>query len=251
MSSSHHDQRKRKDRATGAETTDDSSKRNKFEESLLALAGELNASDYSNQTTKKWKQRWERPKLRNIDPKKETLIFQTIEAAEGHWQGGKATIQLFGVTERGYSVVLHVTDFKHYLYVAAPAGFQKTDCNGYRAFLEAKIAQIQPAIQSISLVMRQSIYGFDDNALNPYIRITVTNPKFIVKLRSVIESGDANWKNMFGPDGDTKIKTYDNIQYILRFMIDCKVGILWFDISMILWLTHLRFTTSSFKGCHG
>lgn len=115
-----------------------------------------------------------------------------------------------------------MTDFLHYLYVAAPVSFSPHDCEPFKAFLETQIAQHQPAIHSVQIVMRENLYGFQGNVRSPYIKITVTDPKFINRVRSAIEGGTANWKGMWkGVDGG--ILTFDSIQYVLRFMIDCKV----------------------------
>ncbi|KAG7100799.1 DNA polymerase delta catalytic subunit like protein [Verticillium longisporum] len=167
-------------------------------------------------------QAWERPPLDDFNPDKTTIVFQQIEAEEGTLHGGRATVKLFGVTEAGHSVMLHVTDFKHYLYIAAPVSFQPEDCNNFRAYLETQVAQHQPVIHSVALLMRENIYGFQGNVKNPYLKITVNDPKHIGKVRSTIEAGNANWKGLWkGVDGG--VMTFDNIQYVLRFMVDCKV----------------------------
>jgi DNA polymerase delta subunit 1 len=186
-------------------------------------------------------QQWNRPSLTDFNPQTDSLCLQQIEAEEGTLHGGKATVKLFGVTEvrvpdalrfrvltnnlsiqTGHSVMLHVTDFLHYLYVAAPVSFGPKDCEGFKAFLETTIAQYQPTIHSVQIVMRENLYGFQGNQQSPYLKITVTDPKHINKVRTTIESGQANWKGMWkGVDGG--ILTFDSIQYVLRFMIDTKV----------------------------
>lgn len=169
-------------------------------------------------------QHWDRPPVEEFVPERDSLVFQSIEAEEGTLHGGRATVKLFGVNDKGNSIMLHVTDFKHYLYVAAPVSFQPQDCNAYKAYLETQIAQHQPAIHSVSFAMRENIYGFQGNRQNPYLKITVTDPKFISRVRGTIEGGTANWKGMWkGVEGG--IKTFDNLQYLLRFMVDCKVSI--------------------------
>lgn len=183
-------------------------------------------------------QAWARPSLADFDPKKDNLCFQQIECEEGTFgDGGKACVKLFGVTEvslgacqicnmliqlqTGHSALLHVRDFQHYLYIAAPISFSPHDCDGFKTYLEAQIAQHQPAIHTVQMVMRENLYGFQGNQQNPYIKITVTDPKYINKVRSTFESGQTNWKGLWkGTDG---ILTFDSIQYVLRFMIDCKV----------------------------
>lgn len=53
-------------------------------------------------------QQWERPGLGDFDEKRDSLCFQQIEAEEGTLHGGKVTVKLFGVTEVGGPVTVHV-----------------------------------------------------------------------------------------------------------------------------------------------
>lgn len=119
--------------------------------------------------------------------------------------------------------MLHVTDFLHYLYVAAPVSFGRNDCEAFKYFLEAQFSQQQTVIHSVNIVMRESLYGFQGNQQNPYLKITVSDPKYIARVRVTIEEGGANWKGMW-KSGEGRIATYDMIAYVLRFMIDCKVS---------------------------
>ena len=71
--------------------------------------------------------------------------------------------------------------------------------------------------------MRENLFGFQGNQQSPYLKITVTDPKFINRLRTTIEGGNMNYKQMWkGVDGG--ILTFDSIQYVLRFMIDTGVS---------------------------
>ena len=136
------------------------------------------------------------------------------------------------VLQTGHSVLLHVTDFMHYLYVAAPVSFAKLDCDGFKSYLDTQLAQHQPAIHSVQMVLRENLYGFQGNQRSPYLKITVTDPKYINKLRTSIESGSANYKGLWkGVDGG--ILTFDSLQYVLRFMVDTGVGLQTFPISFI------------------
>jgi DNA polymerase delta subunit 1 len=170
-------------------------------------------------------QSWERPPVAaDFNPKTHKLTFQSIEAEEGYLHGGQATVKLFGVTEHGNSVLLHVKDFKHYLYVAAPVSFAPGDCGKFEAFLENGLGtHTMKVIHSVTMVMRENIYGFQGNTQSPYLKITVTDPKHIPKVRSAFEGkgGQANWKGLWKTDDG--IMTYDNIAFVLRFMVDCSV----------------------------
>ncbi|PQE07369.1 hypothetical protein CJF32_00005262 [Rutstroemia sp. NJR-2017a WRK4] len=126
--------------------------------------------------------------------------------------------------------MLHVTDFLHYLYVAAPVNFTPRDCEPFKMYLETQLALHTPAIRSCGIVMRENLYGFSGNQQHAYIKITVTDPKHINKVRTTIEGGNANWKGMWKNDG-SGILTFDSIQYVLRFMIDVKIsGMSWVEV---------------------
>jgi len=89
------------------------------------------------------------------------------------------------------------------------------------------------------MVLRENLFGFQGNQKSPYLKITVTDPKFINRLRTSIETGNANYKGLWkGADGG--ILTFDSIQYVLRFMIDCNVSLASLALKSNL-LTRTRF----------
>ena len=127
--------------------------------------------------------------------------------------------------QTGHSVLLHVTDFQHYLYLAAPPSFRPEDCEDFRAYLELHLAQNQSAISNVKMVMRENLFGFQGNTRSPYLKVTVTDPRFMPKLRGLLESKTSPitfrgmWKGVTGG-----LMTFDSIQYVLRFMIDTGVS---------------------------
>ncbi|KAJ5611815.1 DNA polymerase delta catalytic subunit [Penicillium herquei] len=177
-------------------------------------------------------QQWERPTLGQWDPEEENICFQQIDAEEGRlFREDVMAVRLFGVTEAGQSVLLHVTGFQHYLYIAAPAGFTKEDCNPYRAFLESKLAQHGRVIEFVEVTLRENIYGFQGNQKSWYLKITVADPKHIAKVRKALEDGGSsmNYKGLWG-SMDSGLITFDSIQYLLRFMIDTGLaGMAWVE----------------------
>ena len=218
--------------------TGSSQPKSQFEEEVLEkLTQHINGLRKNNAERD---QQWKRPSLDDFNPDHDSLCFQQVEAEEGTLRGGKTTVKLFGTTEvrsssprhtvastdivqTGHSVLLHVTDFLHYLYVAAPISFTKEDCPGFKSYLETQLAQHSPAIHSVQMVMRENLFKFQGNQKSPFLKITTTDPRHINKLRTTIEKGDANYKNLWqGADGG--ILTFDSIQYVLRFMIDCNVS---------------------------
>ena len=127
--------------------------------------------------------------------------------------------------QSGHSVVLHVTGFLHYLYIAAPRGFLRSNCESYGTFLETRLGQNAPAIHSVEILNKENLFGFQGNTQAGYIKITVTDPKYISRLRSLLESPahTANYKQLWKLGEKEGIETFDSIQYVLRFMIDTGV----------------------------
>ena len=71
------------------------------------------------------------------------------------------------------------------------------------------------------MVLRENILGFQGNQKSPYLKISVTDPKSLSEVRSLFESGSVNYKGYW--KGIDSILTFDDVQYVMRFMIDCKV----------------------------
>ncbi|KAH7386129.1 catalytic subunit DNA polymerase-like protein delta [Pyrenochaeta sp. MPI-SDFR-AT-0127] len=202
-----------------------------FEETLEKMTQDIESLKETN--TEK-DQQWRRPTLPiDFNEMTQKLVFQQIEAEEGVLNGGRATVKLFGVTEDGHSVLLHVTGFLHYFYVAAPINFHKEDCEPYKVFLESECQkqfnQHSAVISSVQMTMRENILRFQGNQKSPYLKITVNDPKFINRVRTLVQKGFANYKQLW-PYRDDGILTFDNIAYVLRFMIDTKVaGMSWVE----------------------
>ena len=100
-------------------------------------------------------------------------------------------------------------------------------------FLEGEaqkfISQYSAVIHSVQMTMKENIFGFQGNQKSPYLKITVNDPKFINRVRKMVQEGNANYKSMWTYQ-DGGILTFDNIQYVLRFMIDTKIsGMSWVE----------------------
>ena len=162
-----------------------SQQKSRFEEDVLEKMSQDMADLKHNNNEKD--QQWARPPLDDFDPRQDSLCFQQIEIEEGMLNGGKTAIKLFGVTETGHSVLLHVTDFIHYFYLAAPVGFGKNDCEPFKLFLENEAQKsfnsYSAIIHSVQMTMKENMYGFQGNQKSPYLRISVTDPRNIARVR--------------------------------------------------------------------
>ena len=127
--------------------------------------------------------------------------------------------------------MVHVTDFLHYLYIAAPLLFAKDDCHGLQNYLEQGFSSHEPVIDSIQMVEREDIFGFQGNQKSPYLKISVTDPRHISKVRSRLESSEPILYKSFWAGHSQGLKTFDNLDYVLRFMIDTGItGMSWVEI---------------------
>ena len=220
--------------------------KSRFEEEVLEkLTQDINGLKENNAEKD---QQWERPSLADFNENRDSICFQQIDAEKGFLHGGRPTVKLFGVTEvkphsfnlpcavltceiqTGHSVLLHVTDFLHYLYVPAPVSFSKDDCQGLERHLESKYSDSGQVVDSVQMVLREDIFYFQGNQQCLYLKISVTDPNYAPRIRSGFEQGEIQYKGFWsGADGG--VKTYDNIDYVLRFMIDTGItGMSWVEV---------------------
>jgi len=117
----------------------------------------------------------------------------------------------------------------HYIFVAAPIGFTHENIEGYRKWLDQKLSNgREPVIHKVEIVMRENLYHFRGNQKSPYLKISVTDPRNISRVRSILEKGEGNYHGMW-PVSDG-LMTFDNIQYVMRFMVDTKIaGMSWVE----------------------
>ena len=118
----------------------------------------------------------------------------------------------------------------HYLYVPAPSSFRKEDCGDLRAYLDLELSNQERVIEYVEMVAREDLYGFQGNKKCLYLRVSVTDPIHISKVRSFFESPSRINFRGYWADVDEGLTTYDNIDYVLRFMIDTGItGMSWVE----------------------
>lgn len=116
------------------------------------------------------------------------------------------------------------------MYVEAPGGFVKEDCQGLVTHLEQHLASHERVVHSVQMTMRENIYGFQGNQKSPYLKITATDPIHIPKIRSAFESQVPSYKG-FWKGFEDGVRTFDNIDYVLRFMVDTGLsGMSWVEL---------------------
>ncbi|KAF9974253.1 DNA-directed DNA polymerase delta [Actinomortierella ambigua] len=198
-------------------------------DSQPSFLDELNDLEQFSQATKldDPKLLWNRPQAPALDPAKDTLIFQQIEADEYMNNNTNTPVfRFFGVTEGGNSVICHVTGFLPYFYIPAPPGFKPENITLLKQALETGMEKAN-CIVKIEWKLKESIYGYHGGEKSPFLKITFKEPRHIAAAKRVVERGLT-----FGTFKDYSPQTFEsNIAFLLRFMIDCKVaGANWIEL---------------------
>ncbi|KAI7877041.1 hypothetical protein K492DRAFT_239410 [Lichtheimia hyalospora FSU 10163] len=170
---------------------------------------------------------WSRSPAPALDPSKDNLVFQQIEADDymDH-NSRKPVVRLFGVTKGGNSVVCHAYGFLPYFYFPAPVGLKQSHLPSLQAGLSTAV---QNGINRVELVMKQSIYGYRGEGFSQFVKVTCNDPRDISKARNKVETGVM----VAGLDKQCSADTTfeSNLAYLLRFMIDNKVlGSNWIEL---------------------
>lgn len=168
------------------------------------------------------KQEWSRPALPSAYTEGE-VTFQQLDAEEAI-TGDTTTARFFGITEEGYSVLCNVTGFLHYFYVPVPRGFLRDQ---HLARFVSYMKSNYYGIHDVLIVLKELIWGYSNNMKTPFFKVVVANAKDITKVRGAFERGEVRFENFFSGLNTT----YDNINYLLRMMIDCKItGMSWITL---------------------
>ena len=174
-----------------------------FERELLDITQAVH--DSTDQT-------WDRPPLPSSF---EDISFQQLDAEEYH-DRENTYARFFGITQEGHSVLCNVTGFIHYFYCPVPKGFEE-NLTEFTNYLKATF----DGIERVEITSKESIWGYSNNIKTSFFKIFAKNN--ISKIRSAFQNGQVH-------NIDPCI-TYDNINYLLRLMIDCKItGMSWITL---------------------
>lgn len=189
-----------------------------FERELLEMTQQVRLIGHEED------QNWGRPALpSSFDPASSDVTFQQLDAEE-HFDGENTIARFFGITEEGHSVLCTVTGFLHYFYVPVPKGFFRDE---HLAEFTSHLKTNYHGIHSVEVVLKESIWGFNKNMKTPFFKIVFESTRNISKVRTAFERGEVQFKSLFPPQN----VSYDNINYLLRLMIDNKItGMSWITL---------------------
>ncbi|PLW20358.1 hypothetical protein PCASD_21942 [Puccinia coronata f. sp. avenae] len=169
---------------------------------------------------------WARPALPTIDSKSTAIVFQQIDIDEQS-QNNIPRLRIFGVSQAGHSVLVHIQDFLPYFWVPAPRSFQNSDCRDLLTALNAALSLGIKPVHSVKVANKTSLWGYTGDSQSPFLKIVLTDFKHLGRVKNAFERGEINFRDMF-----SACTTFEsNIAYTLRFMIDKKVtGMNWLEI---------------------
>ncbi|KAH9128699.1 hypothetical protein LEN26_005754 [Aphanomyces euteiches] len=157
--------------------------------------------------------------------------YSRTQPIPGPRAGSTSIVRLIGVTEEGHSIMAHIHGFVPYFYASCPDGLKPSDCGVVREALDA-VAKKNPsdatAVQGVEIVEdKMSLYGYQFDKKVRLIKVYLTLPNFVPKVRSALESGIT-----IPGYGTRSYQTYEsNVPYILRFMIDQEIqGCNWVEL---------------------
>eukprot|EP01052_Picozoa_sp_SAG31_P027448 SAG31_NODE_2571_length_5459_cov_7.139925_7_plen_291_part_00 len=177
---------------------------------------------------------WSRPAATPISKKPDgsgdkDIVFQQVEVDQYyafadprfHPQGTVGEhpiIRMFGVTDDGNSVVVHVHGFQPYLYVEANRQ-QLADLPKFTQMLNAELqkkdkgfgGQPVPCVSSIVIEKKKSMMNYQPGAAKPFLKVTLTCPHMVTKCRQIFQDlGQLPYES--------------NVVFPLRFMIDNDIA---------------------------
>ncbi|KZV72219.1 hypothetical protein PENSPDRAFT_751123 [Peniophora sp. CONT] len=168
---------------------------------------------------------WARPALAHIDESKDAITFQQIDIEESvDAQRGGINLRMYGVTEGGHSVMAHIMGFQPYFYVPVPRGFENSDIEPFRSYLN----NVQGGVVRIEFMKKKSLWGYRGDDKTLFMKLTIAEQKMLPRVRGAFERGEINFRDLFG---DSTPTFESNIAYTLRFMVDTKVvGMNWIEV---------------------
>lgn len=154
------------------------------------------------------------------------------EHVPGMRTGEVPIIRIFGVTNKGQSVMCHIYGVTPYFYTDIPSeSFEESDLSKFREALNVRVSSAARMEGScvVAVVIREkmNIMGFCDNKKSKYLQVMMSLPNLVPKARSILQNG-------FHCPGfsEKNYMTYEsNVPFVLRYMVDNNiVGSNWLTI---------------------
>ena len=141
----------------------------------------------------------------------------------GMRSGETPVIRVFGVTQGGHSILVHVHGVTPYFYCDCPSeSFSDEDCGRFREALDLKVRQSAKSDSQVVVAvvprLKQSIMGYSGGRSKRVLQVMFAMPSHIPKARFILQQGDFSYRPGAPP---MEYMTYEsNVPFTLRYMVD-------------------------------
>ncbi|XP_069738764.1 LOW QUALITY PROTEIN: DNA polymerase delta catalytic subunit [Phaenicophaeus curvirostris] len=149
--------------------------------------------------------KWRRPAPPPAPP--ETFCFLQLDldhyvgtpppGLPGAPPGPAPILRVYGVTEAGNSVCLHVHGFSPYFYVLGPPGLEVQHLGELQRELDAALLRelrgnkegLKHPVLALELCRKQSIMGYQGSERSLFVRVVLALPRLVAPARRLLEQG--------------------------------------------------------------
>ena len=141
---------------------------------------------------------------------------------------------MYGITEAGHSVMMHIHNFLSYLYVEVndKLTLGENDLNTIKDHINKKLSGMTNGVQvvdHIEVVERASVYYYQEK-MSSFLKIFCALPTFINKVRALFEKQEIGFGKL-GSGAFGSVTFESNMPFALRFMIDNNIsGMQWIQV---------------------
>lgn len=108
----------------------------------------------------------------------------------------KYVIHMFGVTEEGYSICIHIKDFNPYYFVKIPLHLQKKwgamETEEIKRVLKQKMWKLKDSLISVTLIESKDISEFTNETNFKFLKIVTTSFKALKKTKYIFQPYNKN-----------------------------------------------------------
>ena len=124
------------------------------------------------------------------------------------------TIQMFGIDEKGRTYSVFVNDYKPFFFIRIPDSWEKSKLDEFKKFIIEHVGDYYAkSITKFHVIKRHKLYGFDNNKLYNFVKITFRNTIVMNKVKRLFYNTRVMYKFMKGEDEYEKSVLCTSVKY--------------------------------------